>query len=135
MDEVDVDDGRSLRPPVRTEGVLRPEGGRRAASGDAPAPARQWPMLLVVGGVALGLLVTLHAFRAGLLVVGGFVLVGTALRVSLPNVGLLAVRSRFTDVVTLGVLGSGIVLLALMAMPRPILEVPWLTDALRFVVR
>jgi Protein of unknown function (DUF3017) len=134
MEDVEVDGGRGL-PPVQTEGVLRPEGGRRAASGDAPAPARQWPVLLVITGVALGLLVTLNAFRAGLLVVGGFLLVGGVLRAMLPNVGMLAVRSRFTDILTLGVLGSGVVLLALMAMPRPILEMPWLTDALRFAVR
>jgi Protein of unknown function (DUF3017) len=135
MDDVELDGGRSPRPPVRTEGVLRPEGGRRAASGDAPAPARQWPMLAVLAGVGLGLLVTLSSFRAGLLLVGGAVLAGGVLRAMVPNVGLLAVRSRFTDVVTLGVLGLGIVLLALMAMPRPILEMPWLTDALRFAVR
>jgi hypothetical protein len=133
--EVAVENGKSRRRPVKTEGTLRPAGGRRAAGGDAPAPARQWPVLLVLGGMAIGLLVMMASFRPGLLLVGAFVLVGAVLRVTLPNVGMLAVRSRFTDVITLGVLGTGIVFMTLVAMPNPVLEVPWLSEALRFAVR
>jgi hypothetical protein len=47
---------------------------------------------------------------------------------------MLAVRSRFTDIVTYGVLGLVIVLLALMAQPEPLLEVPFLKDTLHFTV-
>jgi hypothetical protein len=47
---------------------------------------------------------------------------------------MLAVRSRFTDMVTYGVLGLAIVLLALMAQPNPLLTVPFFKDALHFTV-
>jgi len=35
------------RFPLFTRDTARPEGGGRAAPGDAPAPARQWPILAV----------------------------------------------------------------------------------------
>ncbi len=98
-----------------TEGTARPEGGGRAAPGDAPAPARQWPLLAVLGLTVLGLLVIgadpfRQAPRIGALLVGGALLTGAVLRRVLPSAGMLAVRSRFTDVITYGVLGSAIVL-------------------------
>ncbi|WP_308402739.1 DUF3017 domain-containing protein [Streptomyces sp. AC550_RSS872] len=123
------------RFPLFTRDTARPEGGGRAAPGDAPAPARQWPVLLVLGMVAVGLLITaLDEFRVGTLVIGSALLVGAVLRWFLPSVGMLAVRSRFTDIVTYGVLGLSIVLLALMAQPKPWLTVPFLKDALHFTV-
>ncbi|MFJ8197753.1 DUF3017 domain-containing protein [Streptomyces sp. NPDC096152] len=133
-------DGRPRRVtrrfPLFTRDTARPEGGGRAASGDAPAPARQWPLLAVLGTVGLGLLVTaFDAFRVGLLLVGIALLGGAVLRWLLPRVGMLAVRSRFTDIVTYGVLGVVIVLLALMVQPKPWLEIPFLDDALHFTVR
>ncbi|MEW2249410.1 MULTISPECIES: DUF3017 domain-containing protein [unclassified Streptomyces] len=123
------------RFPLFTRDTARPEGGGRAAGGDAPAPARQWPMLAVLGVVALGLLVTaLDAFRVGTLLIGAALLGGAVLRWILPSVGMLAVRSRFTDIATYGALGLAIVLLALMAQPRPWLEIPFLKDTLHFTV-
>ncbi|MFF4091425.1 DUF3017 domain-containing protein [Streptomyces nigra] len=125
------------RFPLFTKDTARPEGGGRAAPGDAPAPARQWPILLVCGLVAVGLLITaLDVFRAGTgtLLIGSALLVGAMLRWLLPSVGMLAVRSRFTDMVTYGVLGLAIVLLALMAQPKPLLTVPFFKDALHFTV-
>ncbi|KAB2974361.1 DUF3017 domain-containing protein [Streptomyces sp. SS1-1] len=123
------------RFPLFTRDTARPEGGGRAAPGDAPAPARQWPILLVCGLVAVGLLITaLDVFRAGTLLIGSALLVGAVLRWVLPSVGMLAVRSRFTDMVTYGVLGLAIVLLALMAQPKPLLTVPFFKDALHFTV-
>ena len=123
------------RYPLFTRDTARPEGGGRAAGGDAPAPARQWPMLAVLGVVALGLLVTaLDAFRVGTLLIGAALLGGAVLRWILPSVGMLAVRSRFTDIATYGALGLAIVLLALMAQPRPWLEIPFLKDTLHFTV-
>lgn len=123
------------RFPLFTRDTARPEGGGRAAPGDAPAPARQWPVLLVLGLVGIGLLITaLDVFRVGTLFIGGALLTGAVLRWLLPSVGMLAVRSRFTDIVTYGVLGLVIVLLALMAQPRPLLEVPFLKDTLHFTV-
>ncbi|WP_369272950.1 DUF3017 domain-containing protein [Streptomyces sp. R11] len=123
------------RFPLFTKDTARPEGGGRAAPSDAPAPARQWPVLLVLGMVAVGLLITaLDVFRVGTLVIGSALLVGAVLRWLLPSVGMLAVRSRFTDIVTYGVLGLVIVLLALMAQPDPWLKIPFLKDALHFTV-
>jgi hypothetical protein len=123
------------RFPLFTRDTARPEGGGRAASGAAPAPARQWPLLVVLGTVALGLLVTaLDAFRIGILLIGVGLLAGAVLRWMLPGVGMLAVRSRFTDISTYGVLGLVIVLLALMAQPQPWLEIPFLKDTLHSTV-
>ncbi|SEO18390.1 DUF3017 domain-containing protein [Actinacidiphila rubida] len=122
--------------PAVTRGTARPEGGGRAAGGDAPAPARQWPILVVIGGVALGLVVTATgAFRAGTILVAVALLVGAGLRWVVTNVGMLAVRSRFTDVLTYGVLGLAILLLALMAQPDPLIRIPFLEDIIHFSVR
>ncbi|KOV63850.1 membrane protein [Streptomyces sp. AS58] len=123
------------RFPLFTKDTARPEGGGRAASGAAPAPARQWPMLAVLALVGLGLLVTaLDLFRIGTLLIGVALLCAAALRWLLPGVGMLAVRSRFTDIVTYGGLGLVIVLLALMVQPKPWLEIPFLKDTLHFTV-
>ncbi|MFJ4619229.1 DUF3017 domain-containing protein [Streptomyces sp. NPDC088812] len=123
------------RFPLFTRDTARPEGGGRAAPGDAPAPARQWPILTVLGMVALGLLLTaLDLFRIGTILIGVALLAGAALRWLLPGVGMLAVRSRFTDIATYGVLGAAIVLLAMMAQPNPWLQIPFLKDTLHFTV-
>ncbi|WP_030983253.1 DUF3017 domain-containing protein [Streptomyces sp. NRRL WC-3744] len=123
------------RFPLFTRDTARPEGGGRAAAGDAPAPARQWPMLVVLSTVALGLLLTaLDVFRYGTLLIGAALLAGAVMRWMLPSVGMLAVRSRFTDIVTYGVLGLAIVLLAMMAQPKPWLQIPFLKDILHFTL-
>ncbi|MEU7422639.1 DUF3017 domain-containing protein [Streptomyces sp. NPDC040750] len=123
------------RFPLFTRDTARPEGGGRAAPRDAPAPARQWPMLVVLSAVAIGLLMTaLDVFRYGTLLVGVALLAASAMRWTLPGVGMLAVRSRFTDIVTYGILGLAIVLLSLMAQPHPLLEIPFLKDTLHFTV-
>ena len=127
---------RSRRFPQLTRDTARPEGGGRAASGEHAAPARQWPLLSVMGGVAVGLLlVALDAFRIGGIVIGLALLGGAALRWALPSVGMLAVRSRFTDLLTYGVLGFVIVILSLMVQPKPWLHVPFLDDIVHFTVR
>ncbi|MGW3861714.1 DUF3017 domain-containing protein [Streptomyces sp. NPDC005047] len=123
------------RFPLFTRDTARPEGGGRAAAGDAPAPARQWPVLTVAGLAGIGLLITgLDVFRWGLVLVGVALLIGAALRWSVPDVGMLAVRSRFTDIVTYGVLGTAIAMLALMAQPHAPLKIPFLNDLLHFTV-
>ncbi|MER6403326.1 DUF3017 domain-containing protein [Streptomyces viridosporus] len=123
------------RFPLFTRDTARPEGGGRAAPGDAPAPARQWPILAVLFTVGLGLLLTaFDLFRLGTLLIGAALLAGAALRWLVPDVGMLAVRSRFTDIVTYGVLGLVIALLALMVQPKPWLEIPFLKDTLHFTV-
>jgi hypothetical protein len=123
---------RRRRYPKVTADTARPQGGRRSASGSSPAPIRQWPLLTVLASTLTGLLVLLADFRIGLLIVGGALLGGAVLRMVLPAVGMLAVRSRFTDVLTYGGMGLLIVLLTLMAQPSPWLEVPFLKDILRF---
>ncbi|MFH8560550.1 DUF3017 domain-containing protein [Streptomyces sp. NPDC017988] len=125
----------SRRFPLFTRDTARPEGGGRAASGDAPAPARQWPLLGVASLVGLGLLLTaLDVFRVGTMLVGLALVGGALLRWAVPDVGMLAVRSRFTDMVTYGALGTAIVLLAMMAQPEPWLEIPFLDDTLHFTI-
>ncbi|RLU90454.1 hypothetical protein CTZ27_21240 [Streptomyces griseocarneus] len=126
--------GKSRRFQL-TRDTARPEGGGRAAPGDAPAPARQWPLLAVMAVTGVGLLlVACDVFRVGTLIVGVAMLGGAALRWALPSVGMLAVRSRFTDIVTYGVLGLAIVLLTLMAQPHAWLKIPILEDLLHFTV-
>ncbi|MGV9282549.1 DUF3017 domain-containing protein [Streptomyces sp. NPDC003730] len=123
------------RFPLFTRDTARPEGGGRAAARDAPAPARQWPVLAVVLLVGLGLLLTaLDVFRWGTVLIGVALLGGAVLRWMVPDVGMLAVRSRFTDITTYAVLGLSIALLALMAQPKPVLEIPFLKDTLHFTV-
>ncbi|MFI9721468.1 DUF3017 domain-containing protein [Streptomyces sp. NPDC052396] len=126
---------KSRRFPQFTRDTARPEGGGRAAPGGAPAPARQWPLLAVMGLTGLGLLiVAVDGFRVGTLLIGVAMLGGAVLRWMLPSVGMLAVRSRFTDMVIYGGLGLAIVLLALMAQPHAWLKIPFLDDVLHFTV-
>ncbi|MFJ2232706.1 DUF3017 domain-containing protein [Streptomyces sp. NPDC087859] len=123
------------RFPLFTKDTARPEGGGRAAPSDAPAPARQWPILLVLSAVAVGLLMTaLDVFRYGTMLIGAALVAGAVLRWLVRDVGMLAVRSRFTDIVTYGLLGAVIVLLSMMAQPNPWLEIPFLKDTLHFTV-
>lgn len=131
---------RSRRFPLFTRDTARPEGGGRAAPGDAPAPARQWPLLTVLCTAGAGLLVVAldpfdQAFRIGTILIGAALITGALLRWVVPSVGMLAVRSRFTDLVTYGLMGTLIVLLALVAQPKPWLDVPILEDAVRFTIR
>ncbi|WP_308312057.1 DUF3017 domain-containing protein [Streptomyces albipurpureus] len=130
----------SRRPPTLTTDTARPEGGGRAAPGDAPAPARQWPLLTVLALAGTGLLIIgldpfAEAFRVGAILVGVALITGAVMRRVLPSVGMLAVRSRFTDMVTYGLLGGAITLLAMMAQPEPWLELPFLKDLVKFTVR
>ncbi|MFH9616939.1 DUF3017 domain-containing protein [Streptomyces pratensis] len=123
-----------------TRDTARPEGGGRAAPGDAPAPARQWPLLTVLCTAGLGLLIVgadpfAEAFRIGAMLMGVALLAGAVLRWAVPSVGMLAVRSRFTDLVTYGLMGALIVLLALMAQPEPWLKAPFLQDVVHFTIR
>lgn len=134
----------STRAPSRrfslTRDTARPEGGGRAAPGDAPAPARQWPLLTVLSTAAIGLLIVgtdlfAEAFRIGAILMGVALLTGAVLRWVVPSVGMLAVRSRFTDLVTYGLMGTLIVLLAMMAQPKPWLDLPFLQDVVHFTIR
>ncbi|MFB6502313.1 MULTISPECIES: DUF3017 domain-containing protein [unclassified Streptomyces] len=130
----------SRRFPLFTKDTARPEGGGRAAPGDAPAPARQWPLLAVLCTAGIGLLIVAvdpfaEAFRVGTMLIGAALIGGAVLRMTVRSVGMLAVRSRFTDLVTYGVLGFLIVMLALVAQPKPWLDVPFLEQVVHFTIR
>ncbi|WP_443079810.1 DUF3017 domain-containing protein [Streptomyces sp. P9-A4] len=136
--EASAEGGRK-RPAAVTTDTARPEGGGRAAPGDASAPARQWPLLTVLTLAGTGLLVVgtdpfPQAFRVGAMLIGAALLVGAVMRRVLPSVGMLAVRSRFTDMITYGVMGGLIVLLALMVQPEPWLKIPFLEEVLHLTV-
>ena len=126
---------KSRRFPAITRDTARPEGGGRAGGGHTAAPYRQWPLLAVSGGVLIGLLVTVLEFRAGTIIIGLSMIGGAVLRRMLPSVGMLAVRSRFTDMVTYAVLGVAILMLSMMAQPRPWITIPFLNDIVHFSVR
>nr|WP_237545537.1 DUF3017 domain-containing protein [Streptomyces sp. SID1046] len=78
-------------------------------------------MLSVLTATAVGLLATAFGHpRVGCLAIGVALIAASVMRRVLPSVGMLAVRSRFTDMITYGLLGVAITLLALvMAAPKP----------------
>lgn len=93
-------------------------------------------MLSVLAATAAGLLTTATGHpRVGCLIIGIALIAAAVMRRVLPSVGMLAVRSRFTDLLTYGVLGVAITLLALVMEPKPPLHVPFLETAVRFTVR
>lgn len=128
---------RSRRFPSITRDTARPEGSGRAVPGAVSTPARQWPMLSVLTATAAGLLATAFGHpRVGCLAIGVALIAASVMRRVLPSVGMLAVRSRFTDMITYGLLGVAITLLALvMAAPKPWLVIPFMESAVRFTVR
>jgi hypothetical protein len=93
----------------------RDENGRRTR------PWMQWPTLLVLGVVGIGLLViALGRFRAGAVVIAAGALLALFLRLLLEpsQAGWLVNRSRNVDVFCLAVLGVGLAILAF-AVPAP----------------
>ncbi|MFA7766874.1 DUF3017 domain-containing protein [Streptomyces sp. NRRL S-448] len=128
---------RSRRFPSITRDTARPEGSGRAVPGAVSTPARQWPMLSVLTATAVGLLATAFGHpRVGCLAIGVALIAASVMRRVLPSVGMLAVRSRFTDMITYGLLGVAITLLVLvMAAPKPWLVIPFMENAVRFTVR
>lgn len=81
----------------------------------------QWPLLIVIGVLVVGLvLVMMGHWRRGTAVIGGGLCVGAAERSFLPDqvAGLLKVRGRAFDVTCL--LGSGVAIMVLaVAVPAP----------------
>jgi hypothetical protein len=93
--------------------VVRPQRQQRRFA--------QWPLAVVLGCMLGSLLVvTGGRFRVGTLLLAGALLLGAVLRATLPerSAGLLAVRVRWLDVLTLGSLGAAVLLLALIV-PNP----------------
>ncbi|MFE9422197.1 DUF3017 domain-containing protein [Kitasatospora sp. NPDC006697] len=122
------------RRNVRGRGTPPPEGAGPALGRGHSLPARQWPITLVLLVAGAGLAVTWASdFRYGLLLLGSSFLIGAVLRLLLPDVGVLAVRSRFTDVLVLLFFGAVLVLLALVAPQNPWLHVPALENIGKYV--
>jgi hypothetical protein len=77
---------------------------------------RQWPLLVIVAGIAAGLVVVgSGAWRVGCVVIGATLCLGAIERVALPRreAGLLQVRSKVFDTLLMTGLGVGIVVLAI----------------------
>ena len=79
---------------------------------------RQWPLIVVVIGVAAGLVIAVvgeDTWRLGCLVIGAALGVGAVERIALPRgeAGLLQVRSKPFDVAVLGLCAAAIILLAI----------------------
>lgn len=73
------------------------------------------PLIVVIAAVAAGVALAMAKhWRVGLVLCGIGLLVGAALRAVLRDdrIGMLAVRGRLFDVLTLGVLGGTLIVLA-----------------------
>ena len=104
-------DGREPEPQIVTAAPQR----KRRRSGGLLADV---PLALVICGVGLGLLViAMHHFRWGNLAIAGGTIAAACLRSVLParRIGLLAVRGRVVDVLTMGSIGIALMVLALHA--------------------
>lgn len=90
--------------------------GRSASVVPIRPPARrnwlaEWPLTVVLVGVAIAMvMIAADYFRRGSIVLSASVLLAAFLRLLLPDsdAGMLVVRSRKVDVVTLATLGIGL---------------------------
>jgi hypothetical protein len=94
----------------------------RADSSVAARSLKQWPLLIVVGGVVLGLGIAVlseDSWRLGCLVIGCSLGVGAVERLALPrrDAGLLQVRGRAFDIAVLALTGAAIIALAILVPP------------------
>lgn len=110
-------------PDGSGRGVASSQRGGRVARRAGERSMNQWPLVvvLVALGAALVIIATGH-WRKGAFAAGCAVLLGALLRLVLPEkvVGLLAVRSKWFDVVFMGVCGAAMLALTLIVPPsRP----------------
>lgn len=97
------------RPPHRPP---RPVLGRVISA--------EWPLVCVLAVCTAGVLVVLSEhFRRGTVLFAGGLVLAAGLRALLPadSAGLLVVRGRLVDVITLSALGLGVLLAALVVPP------------------
>lgn len=112
------DTGRSRRARRLAEALWRRANANkgRPLPPIRPWPRRQWPLLVVLAGVFVSLVVVIVVdFRPGTMLFAVSVLLAAAFRLVLTTrrAGLLVLRSRTIDVVTLTVMGVAALLLAL----------------------
>lgn len=89
--------------------VVRPFPERRRV------PFRQWPLSLVLAGVAISMaIIAFGSFRRGCVILAATVLIAAFLRLFLSShdAGMLAVRSRTIDVSVLLAMGIGLAILS-----------------------
>jgi hypothetical protein len=80
----------------------------------------QWPLALVLLGLVIGLaLLSFYDFRVGSIALGVAILLGAALRTVLPRdrAGLLAIRGRPMDLLTMYGLGVALTTVAVLVPP------------------
>ncbi|MGQ0625055.1 MAG: DUF3017 domain-containing protein [Sporichthyaceae bacterium] len=101
--------------------AARPPAPRKTARERiARAVLADWPLLVVFAVCIAGVLVVLSEhFRRGTVLFAGGLVLASGLRLLLPAkaAGLLAVRGRIVDVITLFALGLGVLLAALVVPP------------------
>ena len=100
---------------------MTPWRGSRTARAVASWLQREWPITVVLFGVAAGLLVAaLAEFRSGTVLLAASVVFAAWLRLMLPNgrVGVLGVRRKPVDIAILAGLGLALTVLALVV-PSP----------------
>lgn len=87
----------------------------RLAARAAAVTQQQWPLLLVLGVMLVGLIVVWWSWPAGCLVIAGAMCLGALLRLALPRrwAGLLVVRNRVFDVAFMAIVGAGLIALVL----------------------
>ena len=93
----------------------------RPESSAAAKSLRQWPLLVIIAGVAAGLAVAFlgqSTWRLGALIIGASLGVGAVERIALPSreAGLLQVRSKGFDVAVL-LLGAVAIIALAIAVP------------------
>lgn len=114
--------GGPRRPGLRPPAAVPSRAASRAAAPSAAAALAQVPYLVALACTLGGIVWAWsgsHAVGDGAGVVGGGLLAAAIARLVLPQsaVGLLASRRRFADVLALGLLGAGLLVLALVLPP------------------
>ncbi len=105
------------RHGVETAGSPNP---RSVVQRTVRSVVNQWPLAFVLSFCVAGLLVVqANHFRRGTVLFAGGLVLAAALRLVLPGTtaGLLVVRGRWLDVLTLAALGLGVLLTALVVPP------------------
>lgn len=105
-----------LPPKLGAAGSAAPESGRNIPEVAGDENLSPWALLVVLIFVAAGVvLVAMHHWRRGSVMIGGAVGLAALLRLLLPTrlAGLLVVRSKSFDVISCGLIGAAIMILGM----------------------